>query len=410
MVKQTQIARYKHIFINVVLSIGASFIPIIVLQFLIQPIIASRVGTEVFGRVLVAIALLNVGVSIFGNSINNARLVDNNHYGDQKGDYPVFFLGLLVLSIVVVFCALLLFTIDDNSLTMILFVLALVFSVAIGYYSVEFRIELNYKNILFSKLLLSFGYCVGALVFLITGLWVAIFLFGAGFEFIFCLIKTKIWKEPLGFTLNKKITARRILFLLLTSAFASTLTYVDRFLIYPLFGGSELSYYYAASIAGKAISMVAAPIANVVLSYVAQMQSISIKKLNIYLMVLATLTMLGSIIATYLSSPIIQLLYPGFLENSKQYIPITVITAMIGFFYSFVWPIVLRFGRNYYPVVMQIIKAAVYLLSGVLLIPGFRVLGVAYANLLGSTVQLLVVIVLAYVIVVRSKREPKMKF
>lgn len=113
----------------------------------------------------------------------------------------------------------------------------------------------------------------------------------------------------------------------------------------------------------------------------------------------------GSIVAIYLSPPVINLLYPNFLENSKPYISVTVITAMLGFFYSFIWPIVLRFGRNYYPVMMQGIKATAYLLSGVLLIPSFQVLGVAYASLIGSIIQVMVVVVLAFVIIIRQERE-----
>jgi len=397
--------RYKNVTSNVVLSIGASFIPIFILQFIIQPFIAGRVDTEVFGGIVLAIALLNVGVSIFGNSINNARLIDNHLYSEEKGDYPIFFLGLLVISIVVIFCALQFFTIGGNFLTTILFLIALAFSVAVEYYSVEFRIKLNYKNIFLGKIALTVGYCIGTLLFLIVGSWVMIFLLGAGFEFAFCLIKTKIWKEPLIFTQNGKTTARRILFLLLTSALASTLTYVDRFLIFPLFGGSELSYYYAASIVGKAISLIAGPIAGVILSYIAQMRSLTVKELNIYMIVLAIFTVLGSIVAIYLSPPVINLLYPNFLENSKPYISVTVITAMFGFFYSFIWPIVLRFGKNYYPMMMQGIKATAYLLSGILLIPGFRVLGVAYASLIGSIIQVLVVVVLAFIIIIRQERE-----
>jgi|GEM_PF-5799881 O-antigen/teichoic acid export membrane protein len=397
--------RYKNVTSNVVLSIGASFVPILILQFIIQPFIASRVDAEVFGRIVLAIALLNVGVSIFGNSINNARLIDNHLYSEKKGDYPIFFIVLLVISIVVIFCALQFFSIGGNFLTTILFLIALAFSVAVEYYSVEFRIQLNYKNIFFGKVALTVGYCIGTLLFLIVGSWVMIFLLGAGFEFLFCMIKTEIWKEPLIFTQNKKTTARRILFLLLTSALASTLAYVDRFLIFPLFGGSELSYYYAASIVGKAISLIAGPIAGVILSYVAQMRSLTFKELNIYMIVLALLTVLGSIVAIYLSPPIIHLLYPDFLEYSKPYISVTVITAMFGFFYSFIWPIVLRFGRNYYPMMMQGIKATAYLLSGVLLIPSFRVLGVAYASLIGSIIQVMVVVVLAFIIIIRQERE-----
>jgi O-antigen/teichoic acid export membrane protein len=135
------------------------------------------------------------------------------------------------------------------------------------------------------------------------------------------------------------------------------------------------------------------------------MRSLTVKELNIYMIVLAIFTVLGSIVAIYLSPPVINLLYPNFLENSKPYISVTVITAMLGFFYSFIWPIVLRFGRNYYPVMMQGIKATAYLLSGVLLIPSFQVLGVAYASLIGSIIQVMVVVVLAFVIIIRQERE-----
>ncbi|MFA6707928.1 MAG: hypothetical protein WCR91_08515, partial [Sphaerochaetaceae bacterium] len=67
----------KKIIKDVLLNIVATALPIIILQLIIQPIVAKRVGSESYGLMLTLIGVIQIGVGIFGNSLNNIRLLSD---------------------------------------------------------------------------------------------------------------------------------------------------------------------------------------------------------------------------------------------------------------------------------------------------------------------------------------------
>jgi O-antigen/teichoic acid export membrane protein len=345
---------------------------------------------------LTIIGLVNIGIGMFGNPLNNARLIDNKYYIEQKGDYNIFLSLLCLLNTVFIFVSVRSYDLNIDWLSYLLLLSISIFSVVVSYLEADYRIHLNYKRIMFSKIIQTSGYGLGCLLFAKTKRWEWIFFIGYGLNLVFVFATTSLWKEPFRITSNIRETTKRIFFLELSSAIGSILTYVDRLIIFPIFGGTELSIYYAASIVGKTVLMVTSPLASVLLSYSVRLKSISRKQFFTYILILLAVAGVGYVVCFLISDPLISLLYPDCLAGSKQYIPWTVAASMLGVIYSFVWPLVLRFGKNSYPSLITIFKAVVYVLVALLTVRKFGIMGICYANLLSTGAQVLVVIILGF--------------
>ena len=388
--------KIKKIIIDFVLNIAASTIPLILLQYFILPYIAKKIGTNNYGTIILILGIINIIVSAFGNSLNNGRLVDNKIYEKIKGDYSIILIIFSISTIISSVLALKIYNIKIFNLSSSVIIIAILLSVVNSYISVEFRIKLSYKKILLSKLFLTIGYIIGFLIFTNTLEWQYIIVSGYAFEFIYCLCSTSIWKEPLKITSNFKKTIKRVLYLLVSSFIGSTLIYFDRLLIYPIFGGSELSFYYAASIVGKTVSLISSPVTSVVLSYISRTVKITKKQYIIYSSIIVSLSVVGFIFCICISRPIILILYPDLLSGSLKYIPYVVFGSMLSLIYSFLWPIVLKFGNESYPVIIIIIKTIIYIGTVMILIKLIGIFGIIYANLLASLIQLILIFILGF--------------
>lgn len=393
----------RKISVDLVLNNLSFFIPIFILQFLIQPYVAKVIGADSYGSLLLIVGIINIGVSVFGSTLNNARLIDNQLYLERKGDYPLLLASSCLFSSLLTFIAIYAYKIPLDCFSYSIILCTSVLAVSDSYLVSDYRIHLNYKNILISKLLLTVGYGCGLILFYYTKRWELIFFIGYSFEFLFIILTTQISREPFQITINIKKTLLRLLFLIISAALGSVLTYLDRLIIFPIFGGAELSVYYAASLVGKTLSLVTGPMAGVLLSYIVKITSITKKHFILYCLALCIGGTLGFFVCLLISKPLIGLLYPDLLSASLSYIPYTVGASMFGVFYSFVWPIVLRFGRNSYPLIITILKAAVYLSTAVLFVRSYGVLGIAVANLLASAIQAIVVLFLGLRVSKNSK-------
>lgn len=390
------ISRVKRVSGDMILNIIASSIPLFLLQFLIQPYVAKIIGSESYGSMLTIIGFLNIGMGVFGNSINNARLIDTRLYETQKGDFNLFLVlfnlvnGLLLVLIIKAYK----FPLDNTGFALIL--ISSFFTISSSYLSVEYRIQLHYKKIMFSRLIQAFGFALGSFLFFLTKKWEWIFFLGYGFEFLYVVSSTRLLKEPYRFTNNIKRVFSRITILVASSLLGSLLAYYDRLLIFPLFGGTELAIYYAATIVGKTLSLVTSPLSSVLLSYSTRLLSISRKHFLLFSLALLLTCIMGYFVCIQLSEPLIRLLYPEYLEAARKYISITVAASMFEVYYSFVWPIIFRFGKNHYPLLISGIKAVFYLFFSILLVNKYGVFGVCFSSLSGSMIQAFVVLFLGF--------------
>lgn len=377
----------KQIFNDVFLNIIATMIPLFVLQFIIQPFIARVVGAEIYGSILFVLGVINIAVGVFGNTLNNSRLIDNYKYYQIKGDYPIILIFFAFASSFFSIVIPQIYRISMDGFSSFFLASTTICAVVVSYLSVEFRILLKYKKILGGKIFLTIGYLLGTLLFVKFRRWEIIPFMGHGFELVYCFNTTTLWKEPFSITKNIRTTLLRIFFLVLSASMGAFFPYLDRLIIYPIFGGAELSAYYSASIIGKTIGLVIGPLGGVLLSYISHRAYIKLREFMLYSTTIITIGVVGFFSCLWISKPLIGLLYPDLLEASIPFIPFTIGSSMVGIYYTLIWPIVLRFGHNYFPLIITFLKGVTYIGFAVIFIQKYGVIGVAYASLLSSIVQ-----------------------
>lgn len=394
---------FADVFLNI-LSIG---IPIFLLQFVVQPYIANKIGANLYGNMLTVIGFTQMAVGIFGNSLNNARLVENHKYEKEKGDFSVLLLFFIFLNLVLVWGIFKLYQFHLSFRGKLLILGAMSFGIVSSYLEAEYRLLLVYKRIFLSKVVLSFGYVFGIFLFSFNNQWEWVFFIGSGLELIYVLLTTNFWKEPIRFTSQFKSTNLRVFWLMVSSSLRSFLNYFDRLFIFPIFGGAALAVYYAATIVGKTVNLITSPLSSVLISYSVRITRIRVHQYLVYCGILIFLCIVGGFACLFIGKPLISFLYPDYLEAAIVYLPITIGIAMAEVFYSFVWPIILRFGKSSSPMYITLIKAITYVSIAVRLSETHGIMGVCYAGLIGTLLQAGAVFIFGLLIIIEKNSNKK---
>lgn len=354
----------KKIIKDVLLNIVATALPIIILQLIIQPIVAKRVGSESYGLMLTLIGVFQIGVGIFGNSLNNIRLLSNRQYNEAHlvGDFNILLAsGISANTLLLVFATW--YYQGRFNVIAILWILAIGTIELINYYlTVAYRLKLNYRKMLFYNSFVGIGYLIGFLLFFITGIWQLIFLIGNAIGLLFNIYNTRLLAEPFRRTQLFHHTRNRYLSLMVSVVLSSLVLYFDRILLYPLWGGTQVSIYFTASIIGKILSKGVEPMTNVFLSHVVKIDTIDTKRYVKMFVLFFVLCILGYIICLVISTPLIRLLYPDWADQSLRYVPYTVGTAVFSIMISMINPILLRFTHMYWQIILKAVHAILYII------------------------------------------------
>lgn len=81
----------RKIISDITLNILASVGPIFVLQFLILPLVASKINSDSYGQLLTIVGLMNLSAATLGNVLNNSRLINYKKYEELniEGDFNI---------------------------------------------------------------------------------------------------------------------------------------------------------------------------------------------------------------------------------------------------------------------------------------------------------------------------------
>lgn len=393
----------KKIILDAIFNIIASIIPVIILQIVIYPIIAMKAGANDYGLFLTLSSLLTVSASSCGNVINNIRLMMDQEYRKSGicGDFNLLVSLFSIINVMVLTIGTLFYggrpSIIDISLILSVGFLTLLKE----YYIVEFRLNLDFKKILINNILLSGGYLTGAILFCIFQHWQLIYIFGVGFSLAHILINTDLYKEPFKRTKLFSQVTKNSLVLLAAGILNSLTSYVDRLLLYPLMGGNSVAIYYSASIFGKIISLGISPISSVMLSYLSKMERFEKRNFKMLFCVTAGTGVLGYFFCIAISNPLLHYLYPQFYKESLSYIPITTTIAMVNMVYSFLNPVILKFCKISWQMIVNSSAILLYCFLAVTATTRFGLLGFCLSSLVISILKV-VILILAYILQMRG--------
>lgn len=391
MQKERQV-NYRFIF-NIVLNIISSGIPIVLLQLVVYPIVAKYLSSEDYGLMITIYSIIAIVGGSIGNALNNVRLLSDVLYKKNNiiGDFSILCKKSII---VILFVSTILFTYYYKSINLYicLNILSACFIFLSTYYEVDFRIKLNYKNILFNSIALAIGYIFGMAIFYFTNHWEYIYIFGFFFSTMFCIFKSKLFSEQHSKTFLFKKTSKDFNNLVVSNVVSNFPTYADKLVLYPLLGGSAVSIYYSSTIVGKILNMVLTPINGVILSYIAKYEKNQKPKIFLILIISFLLAIVGYIFTVIISKPILSFLYPLWAEDSLRIVPITTIGVMLTVISNILTPFILKFCESKWQANINIIFSICYILSSIVLFNYFGLIGFCFGSIISTFIKILLLV------------------
>lgn len=391
------------------LNLLATAMPIVLLQLVLLPYIAGRMSEEQYGLMITIVSLITMVSTSFGNVLNNVRLLLDEKYNARKvsGDYNVILIFLCALNLIIMFVGTWYYQQKISFYDIMLNIIASTLWLICEYVEVDFRLNLNFRAILFNKLLLSVGYGLGTFAFQYSGKWQYIYILGQLCSLIYLMYKCRMLKEPLKFTPFFRETSLKSVLLLIASVFAKGLNYVDKLMLFPLLGGGAVSVYYVATLFGKIVAMGITPINSVALSYLNKMSKISRKAIVWVLTLGSVVCGIGYIVCILISKPILTVLYPQWVEEAMIYIPITTLTIVITVLCSILSPILLKFRSMYWQIVINGIAFLIYIIVPFSLVKQHGLMGFCQGILLTNIIKLVTMVIICLVMDKEGERKLK---
>lgn len=391
--------KYKSIIINFINNLLAYGMPVAIIQFLVQPIIANYLGAEANGLFLTIIALNYFLTNISSGVLLQTRMLQNEKYKIRNiiGDYNLILIVLIIITEFIMFFSLLMYLKDELSFQNITLSLIVLFLFIIhDYICVQYRVELSFDKILISNVLLCIGYIVGIFIYIyIYSCWQIIFIVAYGICEMYDLKMTTYIKEPAVRTILFAETLKRYFILLGANSLTYLVSYGDRLFLYPITDGETVSIYVAASLIGKMLMLISTPVSGFMLSYLIREESLNIDKLlkKYHYVILITFLVFLWYMFIVLSKPLLFYLYPLWAEQSLQYVPIVVAVSLIQLITVLLNVIVIRFCDSKWQIFINAEFLIIYMIFSFTLLKYFGLIGFCWGNLIAMLSKLIATII-----------------
>lgn len=385
----------KKIIKDMIINTIASIIPVLFLQVLILPKISIIVGDSSYGLLVTYLSIFNIIPATFGNVLNNIRLL-NNDASSKNGDYNYLLCIFEFISTLLLIIIALLYGQEFSVLNLLLVVILGVLWLFREYHIVIFRIELNYLNVLKDNVILTIGYLIGFLVFIVFPKWQLIYIVGYLFSISFILNKTNLHKEKLIKTKKFNKISKDCLQLMFSNIISRSITYADKLIIYPILGGSVVSVYYAASIFSKITNLALSPITSVILGYVSKLKSNKSSLFNMTLLLSSFILIIGSFFCYLISKPVLNFIYPQYVNEAVKYVPIVLISMIFATQAHILNPFILKFYKMKWQIIINGVSLIFYLVISIFLLKKFKLYGFCFGVLFTNLLKLILILCLYY--------------
>lgn len=373
-------------------ALGA-FVPVLCLQILILPYVSSKMDGEAYGLVLTVIALTSLIPAGLGNVLNNVHLLEGNQYKKlgRNGDIGILlFISETGSSIVLLFF---LFYYGIQQRNEVILILLLAFLMLFKeYYTVFFWINLDYKKIFLANTWLVVGYAMGVALFRVTGNWEFIYLCGNFCSILYCLKNHRIEKALFFPTARFKHVLHSWGVLITTTILARALQYVDRLLLFPLLGGTEVTIYYISTVVGKMISMGMSPVNSFLLSQFAKREGLKRRMFFQILGVTIVVGILGYVACIVVARPVLTLLYKPYVEKAMPYVYVTTLTSVINAMSLVISPILLKFCNINWQICISGASFIVYIIVSMALLETYDLMGFCLGGYISNLFTLILMV------------------
>ena len=361
-----------------------------VLQLVIYPKINARMGDDAFGTVLYFISVVSILGAGFGTGACYCRMVARRERAESNGDYNIFLMMVAVISVFVSIAAVLgvgfisdagsgakdISGISDNVAGSALMVIVLSVVVVLRYYAeVEYRMNIRFTDYFFFFFTVSVGYLLGLFIFYQTGIsWIFVILLGEASGVAYTVIRGRIFRAPfLARTAYFGANIKNSFYISAANLISALILNSDRMLLRLLVGAREVTVFYVASLIGKMVALLTAPLNGVVISYFTGYDiRLGRKRFMTFGGLLLGLGLLAALVCTGISAVFVRIMYPGVFDEAKSYFFIGNLGQILYFLSGTLMVVLLSFSTEKIQMYINIIYAVSF---AVIVIPAVLVFG-----------------------------------
>lgn len=382
----------KNFFVDSLLNIISSALPLLILQIVSFPILAKELGGDKYGTIVALISLFTIVSFPLGNVLNNLRLLMNKTYIERnlRGDFNFILIVVSFLSIPFITISTIYVNPITNYLNLFFLIIITILAIWKEYLIVSFRIRLNYKGILLNNMYMCLGYIAGTVIFSFVGYWQAIYILGLLFSLIYIFNSSTLHREPYTKTSLLGETKKKYIQLYSASLLKNVVVHADKLLLLALVGPVAVTIYYTSTIIGKVISMMINPINSVMLSYLVKTEKIDIKSFMKVLTLSILVGIVGYFIAIFISPYFLMHFYTEWASEAIKLIYITTAIAVVDVLSTVLNPYNLRFNKTVWQIYMSVAHLILYVTCSYYLFILYDLIGFALGILLAAILKLII--------------------
>lgn len=386
------------IIVDLFINIVGTFMLTAILQLIVYPFISSKISTANFGSMLTLMGISNAMATVFGGSLNNIKLIKQDYYKDgELRDFRIIINRIMMITIISILLVIIIFRNQINFIESIFLTIMTIFLILRGYMNSYYRINLDYKRITIHLSFAGFGYLIGLLIFNYIRIWSIVFCIGEVFAFIYAYKSTDFKFEKKLKSNNFDEINKDFIQLSSSNLISNLLLYLDRIIINPILGSSNVALYYIASLVGKTVGIILNPLASIILTYISKIKNISSRKIFFILTLTSVLMGVVVYVASIPISPIIiKILYSNQISEVKPYFNIANLSVILMVCGSLINPLLLKYAPMWWQNIIQFIYSIVYLGLGIILMLKLGLYGFCIAGAIANGSRFILIELLAY--------------
>jgi O-antigen/teichoic acid export membrane protein len=380
------------------LNIISSIVFIIATQILAYPYLSRIMTNSQYGIILTMMGIVNAIGGALGNALDNTRVLLQEEYDKRNliGDYNVLFIICLFINIIVVALFSSLF-LPFDTLTNIGCICISILILFRSYFTVSYRLVIDYKKYLYTSIFGLLGYVIGIVLTHFTGMWLLTFLIGELLSCIYVFFTAAIIHDKFKITALFSVSMKKYSFILAAAIISAMMTYMDRFFIYPMLGSEQVSIYNVASFLGKMVGIVINPISGVLLTYYAKETKLTISQFFRRLILFIIISFLFYSLILLFGLPITGILYPTIVDRASPIFAIANLATTVFIIGNTIQPTLLRFCSVRWQPVIQGVYLILYIVLGIVGMKGYGLIGFCYSVLISNLVKIIMMVVIAIV-------------
>lgn len=376
---------------NFIKNVFSYALPVAMLQFIVQPLIAAKLGSEANGLYLTIIAVIYFVTSITSAILLQVRLLKDAEYKEKGyvGDFNIILLAFLLLTVIAISVATVGYMNEPKLSDFTWSIVVAILYVVHDYMCVQYRLELNYTKILFSNGCLVLGYVFGILLFyFLIPEWQVVYVIAYATSFIYDYMNTDCLRERMTITPLFSPTIKKYLLLAGASFLSHLVSYGDRIILFPVTDGTSVSIFTSAEIMGKMMMLLQAPLASFLMAYIVKMDKIELKIPKKAMWAVPGFVVVLYVGCLVVSMPVLHILYPQWATESMAYVPYTTVISLANLLSAVLNVVVIRFCNSKWQIAINGSFLVAYLFFSFTLLQSYDLMGYCWGNMIAALFKL----------------------